>query len=223
MERHFALPVAIAAAIHAGLLFGFRTSSAARHPDPEHRTTREHFELPPVVQLQTRDDETTPDSSAAKGSSEIERPTLPDPPAIERPDGPVMAAPPPRPTSATPGIKFDLSPPGLINGSENGAGIIRRLAGIRDLDNPPRARLQASPLYPFEAKRTGREGMVTVEFTVDEGGVVLEPRVVSSTDRIFDEATLRAVAKWRFEPGRRSGRIVRFRMALPVVFNLSLD
>ncbi len=223
MERHFALPVAIATAIHAGLLFGFRTSSVANHPDPEHRMTREHIELPPVVQLQVRDDQTTTDPSAAKGSSEIERPSLPDPPAIERPDGPVMAAPLPRPTRAAPGTKFDLSPPGVPNGFENEVGIMGRLAGIRDLDNPPRARLQASPLYPFEAKRTGREGTVTVEFTVDEGGVVLDPRVVSSTDRIFDEATLRAVGKWRFKPGRRAGRIVRFRMALPVVFNLSQD
>lgn len=100
---------------------------------------------------------------------------------------------------------------------------MERLAGIRDLDNPPRARLQASPMYPLEAKRTDREGTVLIEFTVDEGGMVLDPKVMSSTDRIFDEATLRAVAKWRFEPGRRAGRIVRFRMALPVVFSLSQD
>lgn len=220
MERHFALPVAIAAVIHAGLLFGFRPSSVARHLDPRQSTTGEHFELPPVVQLEAKDDPATADTAPAKGSSDLERPSLPELPAAERPTGPVMEAPRPRPTSAAPGTKFDLSPPGVLNGLDAGVGIQEGLAGIRELDNPPRARLQASPQYPFEAKRTGREGAVMVAFTVDENGVVLDPRVVNSTDRDFEDATLRAVARWRFEPGRRAGRIVRFRMALPVVFNL---
>jgi protein TonB len=59
-----------------------------------------------------------------------------------------------------------------------------------------------------------------VEFVVDESGNVLNPRVVSSSDRAFEENTLRAVAKWKFEPGRRDGRTVRFRMSVPVVFKL---
>ena len=32
---------------------------------------------------------------------------------------------------------------------------------------------------------------------------------------------LRAVAKWRFEPGRRHGQIVRFRMVVPIHFSLN--
>ncbi len=59
-----------------------------------------------------------------------------------------------------------------------------------------------------------------VEFIVEETGRVLDPRVLDSTDRVFEEATLRAVAKWRFEPGTRDGRIVRFRMTVPGVFSL---
>jgi periplasmic protein TonB len=62
---------------------------------------------------------------------------------------------------------------------------------------------------------------VVVEFIVDERGRVIEPRVVRSTNRIFDDATLQAVAKWQFEPGRRDGKIVRFRMSAPVVFSLN--
>jgi protein TonB len=38
---------------------------------------------------------------------------------------------------------------------------------------------------------------------------------------MFEEPTLRAVAKWQFEPGRRDGRIVKFRMTVPVLFNLN--
>jgi protein TonB len=43
---------------------------------------------------------------------------------------------------------------------------------------------------------------------------------VRSSDRIFEEAALRAVARWKFEPGRRDGRIVRFKMSVPIVFRL---
>ena len=89
------------------------------------------------------------------------------------------------------------------------------------LDNPPRTRFQASPLYPFQAKREGTSGEVLVDFMVDEQGRVVEPRVVKSSHPMFDEPTLRAVAKWQFEPGRRDGRIVKFRMTVPVLFNLN--
>jgi protein TonB len=43
---------------------------------------------------------------------------------------------------------------------------------------------------------------------------------VRSSSHAFEEPTLRAIAKWRFEPGRRGGQIVRFRMQVPVVFKL---
>ncbi len=89
------------------------------------------------------------------------------------------------------------------------------------LDNPPRTRFQPAPIYPFESKRDGLRGEVVVEFIVDESGLVRDPRVVSSSSRVFEEATLRAVSKWKFEPGRRAGRIVPFKMAVPVVFNLN--
>jgi protein TonB len=90
-----------------------------------------------------------------------------------------------------------------------------------ELDRTPRTRLQPAPLYPAEARRDGRSGSVTVEFVVDESGVVVAPRVTSSSDRVFEEAALRAVAKWRFEPGRRHGKVVRFRLAVPIHFSLN--
>jgi protein TonB len=78
-----------------------------------------------------------------------------------------------------------------------------------------------APLYPFEGKRDGLRGEVVVEFLVDETGAVHDPHVVRSSHRMFEEPTLRAVSKWKFEPGRRAGRVVRFKMAVPVVFSLN--
>jgi protein TonB len=88
------------------------------------------------------------------------------------------------------------------------------------LDSPPRASLQTPPAYPPNARATGLAGEVWVEFAVDESGRVLHPRVVRSNDPVFDEPTLRAVAKWRFEPGRKGGRPVSFRMRVPVSYRL---
>ncbi|MEO5961553.1 MAG: energy transducer TonB, partial [Opitutaceae bacterium] len=66
-------------------------------------------------------------------------------------------------------------------------------------------------------------GEVLVNFMVDEAGRVSEARVVRSSDSVFEEPTLRAVSKWRFEPGRVHGDLVRFRMSVPVVFSLKED
>ena len=42
-----------------------------------------------------------------------------------------------------------------------------------------------------------------------------------STEAVFEETTLRAVAHWRFEPGTRGGTPVAFRLRLPVVFKVT--
>jgi len=220
MERHFVLPVTIAAAFHAAVLFGFRTPPVAAAPEPV-RAVKASPSAPPVeVTLTAPDTEVKPEGAVAPtGSSDKERPTLPELPSTETSDRVAINMPPVTHTVTTEG-KIDLKPFGVPGGDKIGIGLAKDF-GIRDLDNPPRARLQSPPAYPLEAKRSLLNGTVMVEFTVDENGAVLEPHVVNSSDRIFNDATLRAVAKWRFEPGRRAGRIVRFRMAVPVVFNLN--
>jgi protein TonB len=52
---------------------------------------------------------------------------------------------------------------------------------------------------------------------------VSEVRIVSSNDSRFEAPTLSAISAWRFEPGRRNGRVVRFRMQIPVDYTLSED
>ena len=105
----------------------------------------------------------------------------------------------------------------MPNGDEESV----RLSGPRildasQLDATPRARSQMPPKYPAEAARESRSGEVWVEFVVIEDGTVRNPRVIRATDSVFVEATLRAIERWRFEPGRRDGRVVRFRLAVPV-------
>ena len=222
MERNFTLPITIAAALHAGLLFGIRPPHVIGTDNPARPVSLRPIVPTVEVFVDPPKSETAPEKQeSAKGVSEQERPTLLPPPPEEHPTGYLLNIPPTKPNTLSTDPKFDLSPPGRIDGNPDLIGIAEKLIGVSQLDNPPRTRLQGAPAYPFEAKTRGLTGTVTVEFTVDENGLVRDPFVANSTDRVFDEATLRAVAKWRFEPGKRAGRIVRFRMAVPVIFNLN--
>lgn len=97
------------------------------------------------------------------------------------------------------------------------------LLGVGELDGIPRARIQPAPVYPPELRREQISGSVTVEFAVDERGRVTAAKVLSSTHRAFEGPALRAVERWQFEPGRKGGRTVAFRMAVPIQFNLTED
>jgi protein TonB len=89
-----------------------------------------------------------------------------------------------------------------------------------NLDRVPRARLQPAPDYPFSMRSRGGEGTVVVEFLVDEAGNIYSTAVLRATNPGFEEAALRAVARWKIESGYKDGRKVRFRMSVPLVFRI---
>jgi protein TonB len=112
-------------------------------------------------------------------------------------------------------------PPGRPGGGDKDGKDGKPVVDFSMLDNTPATRFRAAPGYPHAAKSAGIEGSVTVAFVVDEKGFVTDARVVESTHREFEEPALRAVGKWRFEPGRKNGVPVRFRMHVPIVFTLN--
>ncbi len=203
---------------HALLLFGFVPSARPIPPlivEPP---------PPPPVEIRLVRDEpkATPDTGEGERREKPATPvpTLPEPPVAPKETIDIeMRRPPvvpldydgPRLTS----IPAEWAPAGEKIGSGGPPILPAHL-----LDNPPNARYRASPAYPFEARRTGLAGEVVVEFVVNERGEVVAPRVVRSSASVFDEPTLRAVARWKFEPGRKDGRPVSFRMSVPVVFNV---
>ena len=78
---------------------------------------------------------------------------------------------------------------------------------------PPKITKRVRPIYPFSAMRQGLTGKVSVTFLVDTDGhttnieaVKAEPENVLVT---FAEAAEKAIAKWRFKPGTRSGEPVK--------------
>jgi len=116
------------------------------------------------------------------------------------------------------GVQGD--PRGLADGISDAIGGLPKVVSITDLDNTPRTRYQPAPTYPTRAKMDGLTGTVEVSFVVNEFGEVRNVRVLTSSDPVFVEETLKAVARWRFEPGRKEGRPVAFRMRQPLSFNL---
>lgn len=91
------------------------------------------------------------------------------------------------------------------------------LFSLADLDQKPRVVHQPGPVLDAAARRKA-PGTVHILFVVDEQGRVENPVVQKSTDPVFERPALSAVRQWRFEPGKRNGKPVRFRMRVPVTF-----
>ena len=216
MHRRLALPAAVALTLHLFLLFGFtavRRAAPPRRPAAPVARTLLALELP-------RDASAEP--AASTPSSAPLPPLLPEPAPVpslspEPSFHPVIREAAVRsPTLAIEPLAFAGTAHGddLLSGS--GAALDAAL-----LDAMPRARAQPPPAYPATARASGLEGEVVVEFVVDPLGRVHDARVVRSTEAVFEETTLRAVAHWRFEPGTRGGTPVAFRLRLPVVFKVT--
>jgi periplasmic protein TonB len=88
---------------------------------------------------------------------------------------------------------------------------------IADLDQKPRVVYQPGPVLTREIRQKA-PGTVHILFLVDERGSVMEPRVQQSADPVFEKPALIAVRQWKFEPGKRGGKPVRFRMRVPITF-----
>jgi len=65
--------------------------------------------------------------------------------------------------------------------------------------------VRVAPVYPRRALDNGLSGSVTIEFTVTKKGRVKRPRVVESTDSVFDKAAIEAVRKFRYKPRVENG------------------
>jgi TonB family protein len=78
------------------------------------------------------------------------------------------------------------------------------------------------PVYPFKAEGKKLEGWVDVEFTVTEPGKVQDVVVrAASIAGVFDEAAVKAVSQWRYQPVIRNGKPSPVRTQLRVRFSLS--
>lgn len=222
MNTRYFLPATVAASLHLVAFFGFtRTDCPPVRPEKEPAVDA----LPPVPVI-IRDIEEVPvdpldkPPPGPKGEPVELRPGLDEP--VEKVPGDFTIPSEPVARNRVDVTRI-IAPAvvGLPNGDGDGPGAGTGTFDLRALDNEPRARVRVAPKYPGELRMAGVEGEVLVGFVINESGDVAHAWVVRSSDRRFEEATLRAVERWRFEPGKKNGRAVRFRMEVPVNFRVS--
>jgi TonB family protein len=80
---------------------------------------------------------------------------------------------------------------------------------------PPRRFGNAA--YPPDALAAGVDGTVVAEILVNEAGIVSDARVLKSVPPL-DDAALRAVREWRYDPTIVDGKAVPVRMTVTVSF-----
>lgn len=159
----------------------------------------------------------------------------PPPPPEPEPEKPKEQEPPP-PELQEPAQPLDLSQlelalnPGLggdFGGGDFAIGKIAAAAAgddgesglfsLADLDQKPRAIHQPSPALTPELRRRA-PATVHILFLVNPDGRVENPIVQKSTDPAFEAPAIAAIKQWKFEPGKRNGQPVRFRMRVPITF-----
>jgi TonB family protein len=83
---------------------------------------------------------------------------------------------------------------------------------------PPRR--FGNPTYPPEAQTAGINGAVAVEISLNEQGLITDATVIRSVP-LLDEAALKAVREWRYDPVMVNGKPVPAKMTVTVNFTLA--
>ena len=101
-----------------------------------------------------------------------------------------------------------------------GASARLTMAGGSDRDVIPLVRV--NPDYPQRALTRGLEGWVQVQFTITPAGSVKDAVVVDAQPNdVFDDAALKAIARWRYNPKVENGAPVeRVGVQTRIVFQI---
>lgn len=164
-----------------------------------------------------------------KPKKEIEE--IEPPPLEEEPPPPEMVEP--QIESPQP-MKADLAPPDInmplsLSGTPYLGDFMKRSIKAKPGGKPARPKIDTNvvptlripPIYPLRALRSGIEGVVTVEFTIAIDGSVKNAVVVKAKPpKIFDNAVLKAISKWKYNPDIIDGKPTEKRARQDVKFKL---
>lgn len=214
MNKDLIIGILVALGVHVLVLFGFNDRAETVQLKAAEVPVLEVIEMPVI-----EPDEPPPATVTGEQTENTPTytPMLADvPTAVAMADFVQQLQPPPPPNApaATGAITIPVS---RTNVSSTIAG---KIFNINELDQIPQATVQLPPKYPYEMQRQQVEGTVLLGFIVDSQGTVRDPYVVSSPQIEFNGPALQAILKWRFRPGRKSGKYVSTRMQLPMVFKL---
>lgn len=165
-----------ALALHAVVL-------VARMPNwgPEPTRVDAPMEEPMKVQFLT-----PPPPKAAPKPPEPEKKKIPRPdPTPDEPE-PKKEAPPTPPPAPDPGPPAPPAQTGPVRvAAGQGPGLVKKV----------------EPVYPPIARTARVEGTVVVDAVILKDGSVSEVKILSSSNKMFDQAVIEAIQKWRYTPG----------------------
>jgi len=87
--------------------------------------------------------------------------------------------------------------------------------------NPPRLIQKVEPIYPEDAKKEALKGRVRLAVRTDEKGNVKNVLILNSSHNIFNEAAIKAVKQWKYEPFYQNGKPVELVFTLSVIFMIN--
>ena len=86
-----------------------------------------------------------------------------------------------------------------------------RPRALKELDRIPIPLSTKSPGFPERLAKSGAEANVTVDFYIDESGVVRLPSISADADPELGALAIEAIRTWKFEPPTCKGRPVLVR------------
>jgi len=110
----------------------------------------------------------------------------------------------------------EADPAGLEGGSRIGGAI----ALPEDADPPTPVKNNVLPVYPQEARATGKTGMVIVKVVILADGRVADVKVMRG-DEPFVSAALAAVKTWKYDPARYKGQAITVYRIIQIPFKLN--
>lgn len=164
--------------------------------------------------------------AVAKPARKVELPKVVAPTVQAEVDAPRVQPLPSEVPTAAPVLK-SATGAGAGSGAGSSAGAAFSSAGATDsvktveADYKPAYLNNPRPPYPKTAFRLGIEGTVVVWAEVAEDGIPGQIKLYkSSGNDLLDESALSTVAKWKFSPARKEGRIIRSAVKIPITFSL---
>lgn len=141
----------------------------------------------------------------------LKRETEPEKKKRELPDKtPPEEEPPPPDMNLARNLRPDADGEGFAPGFDTGLdldGGPNLGLGAADQDVVPLVRV--NPEYPIRAAQRGIEGWVEVEFTISPTGTVKDAQVVGYyPSSVFNNAALRAIRRWKYNPKIEGGKPV---------------
>jgi len=109
----------------------------------------------------------------------------------------------------------------MISPTVDTSGARMSLGAGSDRDVIPLVRI--NPDYPQRALSRGIQGWVQVQFTITAAGTVKDAKVVDAEPKnIFDDAALKAIARWRYNPKVQDGVAVE-RVGVQTIIRFEIE